>query len=71
MLRLYTPKTVSHCKSKGNRDFKMLTKTIMFIFVCQVIFNFLFQGFLFVDTYDGIPEQIGLDVYAEKQFKSF
>ena len=36
-------KTVSDCKSNGNRDFKRLTKTIMFIFVSQVIFNFPHQ----------------------------
>ena len=39
-------KTVSHCKSNGNRDFKRLTKTIMFIFVSQVIFNFPHQFFM-------------------------
>ena len=33
----------SHCKSNGNRDFKRLTKTIMFIFVSQVICSFPFQ----------------------------
>ena len=39
-------KTVSDCKSNGNRDFKRLTKTIMFIFVSQVIFNFPHQFFV-------------------------
>ena len=39
-------KTVSDCKSNGNRDFKRLTKTIMFIFVSQVIFNFPHQFFM-------------------------
>ena len=33
----------SHCKSNGNRDFKRLTKTIMFIFVSQVICIFPLQ----------------------------
>ena len=33
----------SHCKSNGNRDFKRLTKTIMFIFASQVICSFPFQ----------------------------
>ena len=33
----------SHCKSNGNRDFKRLTKTIMFIFVSQVICSFPIQ----------------------------
>ena len=41
-------KAVSHCKSNGNRDFKKLTKTIMFIFVSQVIFNFPYQFFMIV-----------------------
>lgn len=36
-------KNASHCKSNGNRDFKRLTKTIMFIFVSQVICSFPFQ----------------------------
>ena len=41
-------KAVSHCKSNGNKDFKRLTKTIMFIFVSQVIFNFPVQCFMFI-----------------------
>ena len=50
-------KTVSDCKSNGNRDFKRLTKTIMFIFVSQVILNFPYQ--LFVLTPVGkILEQV-------------
>ena len=36
-------KNASHCKSNGNRDFKRLTKTIMFIFAFQVICSFPFQ----------------------------
>ena len=36
-------KNASHCKSNGNRDFKRLTKTIMFIFASQVICSFPFQ----------------------------
>ena len=36
-------KNASHCKSNGNRDFKRLTKTIMFIFVSQVICSFPIQ----------------------------
>ena len=36
-------KNASHCKSNGNRDFKRLTKTIMFIFVSQVICIFPLQ----------------------------
>ena len=36
-------KNASHCKSNGNRDFKRLTKTIMFIFASQVICSFPYQ----------------------------
>ena len=36
----------SHCKSNGNRDFKRLTKTMMFIFVSQVICIFPLQIYL-------------------------
>ena len=49
-------KTVSHCKSNGNRDFKRLTKTIVFIFVSQAIFDFPFQFFQFFPL-DNISKQ--------------
>ena len=43
-------KTASHCKSNGNRDFKRLTKTIMFIFASQIICSFPFQTGMLVPT---------------------
>ena len=53
-------KAVSHCKSNGNRDFKKLTKTIMFIFVSQVIFNFPYQFFTIVPL--EISQQTGSEI---------
>ena len=49
-------KTVSHCKSNGNRDFKRLTKTIVFIFGSKPIFDFPFQFFQFF-PFDEISKQ--------------
>ena len=54
-------KAVSHCKSNGNRDFKKLTKTIMFIFVSQVIFNFPYQFFMIVPL--EISQQTGSEMF--------
>ena len=51
-------KTVSHCKSNGNRDFKRLTKTIMFIFVSQVIFSFPHQFFVFVEVLEILEQTL-------------
>ena len=38
---------MSHCKSTGNKDFKRLTKTIMFIFISQSICVVPYQSTLF------------------------
>ena len=39
---------MSHCKSTGNKDFKRLTKTIMFIFISQSICVVPYQSMLLV-----------------------
>ena len=48
-------KPTSHCKSNGNRDFKRLTKTIMFIFASQIICSFPFQIGMLVPTELSLP----------------
>ena len=49
-------RTVSHCKNNGNRDFKKLTKTIMFIFASLVICSFPFQFYTLLSYIMTIPE---------------
>ena len=53
-------RTVSHCKNNGNRDFKKLTKTIMFIFASQVICSFPFQFSTLLSYIMTIPELLFL-----------